>query len=321
MGLIEKANKTIELRTQYTNAYQNGDIEAGKKIELEYLKLRSEVLGEVDDEVARQRSMPISKVKERVAAKPKRPKRETGIRSLDRALVSDRDAMFGKVGGFAVGSYVQIAGSRGAGKTSIMMKIMTGLSLVERVCWFDFEIGQKRVTEKIEAFTHNDTNLLYYNASRDLDDVIGEIKLLQATGVEHFVIDSTMKISVSGVHDRYERYSTISQRLSELTSTLGINIYIINQMSQSAERDGVLAIKHGNDAEYDADYIIYVLKKRIIENGKAKKDQYGMNLFDETMRLIRIEKNREDDRTLTVEVPKDEIFQSEPTIIEYQEEL
>ncbi|MDM5264699.1 hypothetical protein PF327_10880 [Sulfurovum sp. XTW-4] len=319
MELKQKAEMALSLRNRYASAYQAGDIAEGKKLEHEYLTLRLEVLNEVNTEIKRQRSIPVRLIKQEVANMPKRPKRETGIRSLDYALVTERQAMLNHRGGFSLGNYIQIAGSRGAGKSSLMLKIMTSLSNHERVSWFDFEMGKKRVTEKLEDFEHNEDNLLYYNSSRDLDDVVSEIKLLNASGVNHFVIDSTMKLNIKGVSDRYERYSLISQNLSELTSTLGINIYIINQISQSSERDGVLAIKHGNDAEYDADYIIYILKMKLVENGKVKKDEFGMDLFNEDMRIIKCTKNREDDRLFTIELNKSEIFGIEPEVYEYEE--
>ena len=319
MGLKAKADKALSLRQTYLKNYEVGNIEDGKKIHREYLKLELEILDEVDKEILRQKSIPVKKIKEQVEAMPVMPKRETGIRSLDYALVTAKQSMQHQKGGFSLGNYIQIAGSRGAGKTSLMLKIMTSLSKVERVCWVDFEMGKKRVVEKLKDFAHDDNNLLYYNANRDIAAVITEIKILQASGVNHFVIDSTMKLTIKGVPDRYERYSLISQMLSELTSTLGINIYIINQISQSSERDGILAIKHGNDAEYDADYIIYILKMKLLENGKVKKDEHGLDLYNEDMRLIKCTKNREDDRTFSVEINKSEIFGIEPIVVDYEE--
>lgn len=316
--LKQKATEALRLKEQYSRAYET-DFDLGKKLELQYLSLRREILDEVDSDIKRQKSVPIREIKRRVTATPKKPKRATGIRSLDYELVTYKQKMRHETGGFSLGNIIQIAGSRGAGKTSLMLKMLTSLSNFERVCWMDFEMGERRVTEKLEDFAHNEDNLLYYNSSRELSDVIDEIKFLNASGVNHFVIDSTMKLYSKKATDTYDKFSSISRELSELTSTIGINIYIINQMSQQSERDGALMLKGGNDAEYDADYIIYILKMKKLENGKIVKDEMGFDIYDEDMRLIKCTKNREDDRTFTVQVNKSEIFGIIPIEVEYEE--
>ena len=217
-------------------------------------------------------------------------------------------------GGLALGNFIQIAGAKGTGKSSLMLKILTGFSLYENVSWFDFEMGEDRVVEKLKAFRHNADKIFYYTASRNIDDVTDEIKFLNAGGVNHFVIDSAMKINVPGT-DRYEKFSTISGRLSELTSYLGINIYMINQMSQSAEREGHLAIKHGNDAEYDADFIFYLVNAiKHDNNNNPIKDETGQLMRDQDKRVLKCEKNRQDDRLFTIEISKTAIF--DPIIYE-----
>ncbi len=317
LNLQEKANKARELKAEYSRAYEV-DFNTGKKIELEYLSLRSQILAEVDNEIKRQRSIPIGEIKKRVEAMVHKPKRETGIRTLDYELVTDMQKLQHQMGGFSLGNYIQIAGERYAGKTSFMLKVLTNLSHHEQVCWVDFEMGERRVVQKLKDFTHDEKKLLYYNASRHLDEIIDEIKFLNASGVNHFVIDSTMKITIKNITDKYDRFSTISQQLSELTSILGINIYIINQMSQGALREGELSLKHGNDAEYDADYIFYILRAKKILNGKVAKDKDGFTIYDDSMRIIKCTKNREDDRLFSVTIGKSEIF-SKPIEIEYEE--
>ncbi len=318
MGIEEKAQKAFDIKSKYLQEYEADNIKEAKKLEIEYLTLRKEVLLEIDNSSTRQRSEPIRDVKERVANK-KKPKRiETGIRLLDFELVDVAMKQRGVRGGFALGNFIQIAGSRGSGKSSIMLKILTGFSNYEKVCWVDFEMGENRVVEKLNDFTCNDDNLLYYASSRLLADVVGEIKLLNAIGVNHFVIDSTMKIIVPNV-DNYNRFSAISSELSSLTSSLGINIYMINQMSQDSEKTGVLAIKHGNDAEYDADFIFYIMKIRARdENGKLISDDFEMPIFDEENRLIKCTKNRQDERLFSLVIPKSAIMgiQVEETVYE-----
>ena len=306
-NLEEKAKRAFELKTKYARMYDN-DEPGAEKVELEYIELRREVLKEITAEATRQRSEIMTTVKDRVYKKEKPERIETGIRVLDEELVTEDMRMRGVRGGLSLGNFIQIAGSRGAGKSSLMLKILTGLSQYESVSWFDFEMGEDRVVSKLRSFRHKADRIYYYTSSRNIDDVTDEIKFLNAVGVNHFVIDSAMKINVPGV-DRYEKFSTISGRLSELTSAHGINIYMINQMSQSAEREGHLSIKHGNDAEYDADFIFYLVNAiEKDDNGKFKKDDAGQTIKDTNKRILICEKNRQDDRLFSVEISKTAIF-------------
>lgn len=317
MGLEEKAKAASGLKNKYLHLYEHGTFKEAKNVELQYLQARAEVLSDVDENINRQRSVPIKVIKERVRLKPKVKRIETGIRELDYELVTEEMKTRGTKGGLSLGNFVQIAGSKGVGKSTFMLKMLTGFSNYEKVCWFDFEMGEDRVVQKLEEFTHSDDNMLYYASSRALEDVIDEIKFLNATGVNHFVVDSAMKIRV-GNTDRYDKFSTISGELSALTSSLGINIYMINQMSQTAERDGYLSIKHGNDAEYDADFMLFILNLPLIENDKNVYDELGMMKMDEDNRIVKCTKNRQDERLFTVIVPKSSIVGIKPIEVTYE---
>ena len=324
-----KAKKAFDLKIKFSRMYSEDDPEASK-VEMEYLTLRKEVLQEIGEDMHRQKSEPIRVVRERVERKIAPKRISTGIRALDYELVTEEMKSRGDIGGFSIGNFIQIAGAKGTGKSSLMMKLLTGFSNYEKVGWFDFEMGEDRVVSKLRAFKHNEDNLLYYSASRSLSDVTDEIKFLNILGVKHFVIDSAMKITVKD-SDRYDKFSNISSEISSLTSSLGINIYMINQMSQSAEREGHLAIKHGNDAEYDADYIFYLVnaikyKKDIDGNvlkGKGGKpvpdfDKEGTMQKDSNKRILKCDKNRQDERLFSVEILKHDIF-SEPVEVIYEE--
>lgn len=320
MGLKEQAKYAKELKQEYIRLYSINKVDEGKKLELEYLSVRRKIIESVDDDIMRQKSIPMYIIKERVAKKEKPKRIETGIRSLDFELVTEDMKTKGIKGGLALGNFIQIAGSRGSGKSSIMLKMLTGFSLYETVCWFDFEMGEDRVVQKLEDFYHDDKNMMYYNSSRMLSDIVDEIKFLNASGVNHFVIDSAMKVLVKGV-DRYEKFSTVSGELSALTSTLGINIYMINQLSQSSEREGHLMIKHGNDAEYDADFIFYILRKpKMDDEDKNVYDDLGMMVFDEDTRILKCTKNRQDERLFSVEIPKSQIMGIKKDEVEYADD-
>ena len=178
--------EAMELKDRYLHLYEQDRDKEARAIELKYLELRKTVLYSVDENIIRQKSVPIRQIRERVESKPSIKRIETGIRSLDMELVSDSMKARGISGGMALGNFVQIAGGKGVGKSSIMLSILTGFSNYEKVCWFDFEMGEDRVIQKLKDFKHNEDNMLYYAASRNLDDVVDEIKFLNASGVNHF---------------------------------------------------------------------------------------------------------------------------------------
>ncbi len=73
-------------------------------------------------------------------------------------------------------------------------------------------------------------------------------------------------------------------------------------------------MKHGNDAEYDADYIFFVMKEALEE-----KDEHGFTQYDDNHRLIICTKNRPDHRTFTAKIPKYEILGADVEVVEYEE--
>jgi hypothetical protein len=307
----EKIQLSKKLQNQYLHERANGQKQESLVTEREYLVLRKELIDEVTTEVVSKKSLHISEIKDRVAKREKRPKRETGIPSLDRELVNQKDRSLGKIGGFPLGNFIQFAGVRESGKSTMLLKILAGISNYEMISWFDFEMGDEKAVDMLGQFEHQ--NVEYYDGSRELSDIVDEIKYLYASGVRHFMIDSAMKINAKGYDRGYQSFSYISSVLSELTSTLGINIYLINQMSSDSQRNNTLMLKHGNDAEYDADYIFFVLKKPT-----DMQDEAGQIIYDENCRVIVCNKNRVDKRGFTVEIPISEIFGIQPEIIEYE---
>lgn len=315
MKLQEMAKKALELRQSYLEAREAGDNDLAIKLELEYIGIRKAILESVNTSVKQRKSVNIKTIKERVKNMPKKPRYATGIKSLDAMLVPFNKIDKGEMGGFELGNFIQIAGSKGAGKSTFLMKIMSSFTNYTKVVWFDFEMGSKRVVKKMSKFNFNDDNLFYYEGGRDLDEIIDEIKLMYVDGAEHFVIDSAMKINTKA-GDRYEKFSTISNRLSELTSTLNINIYLINQMSQEAIEGGNLKIKHGNDAEYDSDFIFFLLKfAKKDDFGKVQKDEFGMIKYNENERILVCDKNRQDEHEFKIKLHKEELLDNNYEIV------
>ncbi len=310
----QKAARTKELEIEYKQLKAT-DMNASIAKEKEYIALRSEVLAEFDSAQREKRSENLQVVFDRVDAMPVDPKFQTGIRSLDMELVDEDEKMRHARGGFTMGNFISIAGERSAGKSTIMMKIMAGFTQTQKISWFDFEMGEKSVRRKFEKFTDAIiSNVEYYGGDRDFNIIIEEIKILYAMGIRHFVIDSMMKIRVKGMASKYLEVSYVSSVLSEMTSRLGINIYMINQMNSNDQRTGTLMMKHGNDVEYDSDYIFFILKKKLDET-----DEIGLSVYDQNSRMIVCLKTRPDeDRLFNVEIPKSEILGISPEIIEYE---
>lgn len=316
--LKEMAKKSIILKDKYTRLYMEDNFEEAAKAEREYAETRISVLDLQTKKVNAMKSIPMKEVKRLVSLMPKKAKITTGIRELDYELVDDDERSRGVSGGFGTGNFIQITGSKGAGKSTLMMKMMTGFSNHEKVVWFDFEMGMKRVSNKVDKFAHDEDNLMYYSGDRDLEAVQDEIKLMAAAGVKHFVIDSAMKIIVKNV-DKYDRFSTISSELSATTAALDINIYMINQMSKSDEKEGHLSIKHGNDAEYDADFMFFLLKKPLIENGKNVYDDIGLMVMDSEVRTLVCTKDRENERDQwSVDIKKSSLEGIKAVEVEYE---
>jgi len=289
------------------------------EIEKQYLQDRSKIIDLVNEGMKRRKSISFDNIEKEVAAMPKIMPRETGIRVFDYELVTEADRKYSKVGGFPLGKFIQIAGTRGSGKTSLLLKMISGFTYGEQVSWFDFEIGKASSVEKLKQFSYVNTNLLYYGGSRELEDIVSEVKILFAEGVKHFIIDSNMKIRVSGAYSEVNKNSTISDALSELTSSLNINIYLINQVSQQSDKDGTLYLKNGNDGEYDADMMFFITKVRLLDDKKHLAiDDSGQPMWDESARMIHCTKNRPYDRLFTVKIEKNDIF-TMPTEIVYEE--
>ncbi len=306
----DKKAKADNLLDKYLNLRSDGQLEESLIIEKQYAALRIEIIDEVTQEVNSRKSLTMEELERIVDSTPKKPKLKTGIYSLDAELTTPIEyekedgtlLLLDGEQGFSLGNFIQVAGAKYAGKTTLMMKIMTHFSHTEPVSWFDFEMGREKAVSTSRHFKRNVQNINYYDGGREINDIIAEIKFLYADEVRHFVIDSMMKLNAKGHKRGYEAASYISSVLSELTSSLGINIYMINQLSQDSLRNGDLFLKHGNDIEYDSDYLFFIRRKVI------GKNEHGGSMYDESMRLITCTKNRVDNKTFTVEIPKDEIL-------------
>lgn len=321
MQIDEKINKCKQLQSEYMSMRSNGDLSGSIAKEREYLKLRSEVIDITNDGIGMRKSITLDVLHQRVKTKPKIVKFETGIIPLDFELTNEKEKMRHQKGGFSLGNFIQFAGAKGAGKSSLIVKMLCGFSLHQKTSWFNFEMGEDKVDEMVENFPHEKKNLFYYDGNREIEEICNEIKYLYQDGVRHFLIDSMMKINAKEYKRGYESFSYISSVLSALTSQLGINIYLINQVSQDTEKGGGLFMKHGNDAEYDSDYIFFLVKPFMTDiNKKIVTDVDGQPVHDENRRVLHCTKNRDTHRLFKVDINKSDIFGIKPIEIEYEME-
>lgn len=320
MTLQDRVLKAKELKAKYERLYGEDDFKNGAKIEKDYLIIRKEIIDEVDEGIHKLKSIPLALVRKKVASTPRPIPIETGITPLDRELVTPKEYGRGKTGGFPLGNLIQLSGVSYAGKTSLFLKMLSNFSAGQKVSWFNFEMSDRQVIDAMDQFKTKEENVLYYSFSRDLDDIIEEIKYLSADGVKHFFIDSNMNVTVKGAN-QYETDTAISAQLKEVVSNLDVNVYLINQVSQQTEREGGLHLKGGNNATYFSDLILFIIRPKVAdENGKPKLDETNNFVYDDNRRFIKCTKNRIFDRLFLVEITKQDLFGVEVVReVEYQD--
>jgi len=300
-------SKASELKRLWREEYDAGNFEEALKLEKAFIDARRKEIDELDNEIKKSKSIEFKRVIDEIENDKPKPKIETGINALDINLVEYYDGH--NKGGLELGNFILLTGVKGAGKTTLVTRLIAGFSQANKVNWFNFEMSKKqayRIIKKFESIANWD-NLLYYAGDRDIEEIIDEIKFNSTLGVQHFFIDSLMKIESKAHKDKVEKYSYISDRLSAVAKQLNINIYLIAQVSQETERNGGFGIKHGNDIEYDADYIFILYKKPIKEGNKILEDDFGNKLYYEDKRILKCFKNRVDERLFAVEVAKEDL--------------
>ena len=203
----------------------------------------------------------------------------TGIRAIDENL-----------NGLVKGGFIQIAAASGAGKTTIMARILSNLAKNNKVAHFDFEMGEYKLFFLLKRFLKTNKQLENYHINTEthrLEDLVKEITYLSEQGIKIFLIDSKMKIETKE-KDTYKSASIISHELSKLTKSGNITIILINQMSDAAIREGRAELKGSGDQVYDSD-VILVLTKLVDKENSVKGEP---PIYDETKRGILCVKNR-----------------------------
>ena len=208
----------------------------------------------------------------------------TGLKYLDKNLKlheSDED------GGIEVGSLVILGGQSGAGKSHIMLEMLSHISTYSKCVFFNFEMGDRRLASRLKKLLKTKEqleNFLVDSESRDLGDLLMEIKILAQEGVKFFAIDSKMKITVKGNEAEYQKISKITKELSAAAIKNDIIILLINQISEENLKTKTLAFKGSGDQLYDADIALFLT---IIEDDRrqliCKKNRQDERLFNEIL--------------------------------------
>jgi len=252
-------------------------------------------------------------LKRLVELRPKVPRYETGVAALDKALN----------GGIEIGTFVQLAGESGVGKTHLTLEILSNIANYSKSVFFNFEMGDVRIVNRLKRLLVNDAqwdNLIIDKDSRDIDTLCNEIILYARDGVKFFTIDSKMKIEVGGNLEERQKYSSITNRLSKLSQQHDIIIFLINQMSEEDIKHKRLAFKGSGDQQYDSDISLFYVKdkdeKRKLICNKNRQDEVTFSLD------LELDANG---KTISPDVPvvyqsSDGRYTGTPTVTEYEPE-
>ena len=269
LALKEKLESEIrELYVQFDNSTENNkwDIESKlleKKVELNRLRKNKKISS---------KAISAFDLIREVESRPRVPRYETGIKPLDESLN----------GGIEIGSFVQLAGASFAGKTHLVIEILSNIAISKKVLFFNFEMGDRRIANRFSRSLHTDAarkNMMIHNDNRELSHIVDEIISASKDGIKFFAIDSKMKIEVSEEKDDYKKYSKISATFSKLTQENEIIIFLINQVNEEDDKTGRMAFKGSGDQLYDTDLaLFYFLDK---DNPRARNMVCRKNRQDE----------------------------------------
>jgi predicted ATP-dependent serine protease len=255
---IETRNKDIA--RQIEQAELNGDPSRFElKKELYANKIEIINLITIDEQRA---GITAAQLIDLVEAMPKQPKYAIGIDAVDRELASFEDKRFGVVGGIETGTFINLAGESGAGKTTLTIDILANVSRNFKTVFFNHEMGLRRIASRLQRRLKDRSqrdNMIIDSSTDKIDDLVMEITLYARDGIKFFVIDSRMKIKAQGDSD-VQRNADISHKLSKVAREKDIIVILINQMSEADIKDKRLALKGGGDQKYDSDMTLFYVK-------------------------------------------------------------
>lgn len=186
-----------------------------------------------------------------VNSKPRVPRYALGLGLLDEKFN----------GGIEVGTLIQLAGQSFAGKTHLVLEVLSNIAGYSEAVLFNFEMGDSRIANRLSKLLITDTqldNLIIDSRTRDLDMLVNEIRIYAKKGVKFFAIDSKMKIT-SSEKDDFKRFGEITSKLSKVCQENDVIIFLINQMNEEDQKTGRLAFKGSGDQMYDTDIALFYM--------------------------------------------------------------
>lgn len=286
--------KTLEeentlLAHQIDKADRDEDFELSIKLKKQLYKNKLAMIEEIESQEQINSTINAKTLKKIIDSKPKVPRYETGISALDHHLK----------GGIEIGTFIQFAGESGAGKTTLVLEILSNISRYSKVLFFNFEMGETRISHRLTRLFYDENqwnNFLINSKARKLHDILKEITNKAQSGIKFFAIDSKMKIEVPEENDTFKAINIISAELAKISQQLEIIVFLINQMNESDIKDSRLAFKGSGDQLYDTDIaLFYQLKKEKNVNPQMWKRKLicSKNRQDEVLFAIDLELNEQ----------------------------
>lgn len=269
---LQKENNQLAFLITRAEQEQNHDEQIKLKKQLYTNKLLMIELITIEE---KRNGITARELKRLVDLRPTAIRYETGIKPLDEKFK----------GGIELGTFVQLAGESGVGKTHLTLEILTNIAVYTKSVFFNFEMGDTRIVKRLKNIIKEDQqwdNIIIDNDSREIDALCNEIKLYANEGIKFFTIDSKMKINVDSAEADHQKFSKISKRLAELSQKQDIIIFLINQMNEEDIKHKRLAFKGSGDQKYDADIALFYVrddegKRRLICN-KNRQDEYEFSI-------------------------------------------
>jgi len=286
MKFSELKNKIRLLTQQIDAAERNEDHDTSIKLKRELFKTKLEMLDLIEHDDKRA-GVSAKDLISKVQSMPNIPRYATGLDIIDKQLATDEDRYHGISGGIETGTFIQFAGESGAGKTTLVLDILSNVSSGSKCVLFNFEMGEKRIAKRLSRKLTTEKqkeNFIIDSHTRNLDNLIMEIVLYARDGVKFFAIDSRMKIEVDGEMADHQKTALISSKLSKLAQEKDVIVFLINQMSDEAIKDKRLVLKNGGDQKYDADMMWFLIldpkdpKKRVLRCTKNRQDEWTFSI-------------------------------------------
>ena len=248
------------------------------KLKIEISELETKMLKVIHTEDEAKISLNAGNFIKLVQGMPNVPLHATGIHGLDESLG----------GGIETGTFVQLSGESGVGKTKLLLDIVCNVAKGFKSVFFNREMGKRRLAQRLMQKNLNETQLLNLEIDSEttfLHDIVDQVELHIREGYKFFMYDSKMKIEVKDVVKQNEKDEEISRQLSSLCQRRDIIFILINQMNNLDIKEKRLMMKGSGSQKYDSDLVFFYIKdkegKRTLmctKNRTGNEDLFNIDL-------------------------------------------